>query len=49
MSVGSSEVSCDHTDLGDEFNDNGPNTVNDATATANANILNWTTNFTDIT
>ena len=48
-SVGSSEVSSDHNDFGDELDDNGPNTANDATITANANILNWTTNFTDIT
>ena len=48
-SVGSSEVSRDHTNFGDELDDNGPNNVNDATVTANANIPNWTTNFTDIT
>ena len=48
-SVGSSEVSSDHTDLGDELDDNGPNTINDATVITNANIPNWTTNFTDIT
>ena len=48
-SVESSEVSSDHTDFWDELDDNGPNTVNDATVTANANIPNWTTNFTDIT
>ena len=47
--MGSSEVSSDHTDLGDELDDNGPNTTNDATVTANANISNWMTNFTDIT
>ena len=47
--MGSSEVSSDHTDFGDELDDNGPNTINDATVTANANIPNWTTNFTDIT
>ena len=47
--MGYSEVSSDHTDLGDEFEDNGPTTVNDATITANANIPNWTTNFPDIT
>ena len=34
--------------LGDELDDNAPNTLNDA-VTANANIPNWTTNFTDIT
>ena len=45
--MGSSEVSSDHTDFGYEWNDNGPNNVNDATATANANISDWTTNFTD--
>ena len=28
-SVGSSEVSSNHTDFGDELDDNGPNTVND--------------------
>ena len=48
-SVGSSEVSNDQTDFGDELDDNGPNTVNDVTVTANANIPNWTTNFTDTT
>ena len=48
-SVGSSEVSSDHTNFGNELDDNGPNTVNDATVTANANILMWITNFTDIT
>ena len=42
-----SEVSNDHT--GDELDDNGPYTVNDATGTANANIPNWTTNFIDRT
>ena len=47
--MGSSEVSSDHTDFGNELDDNGPNTVNDAAITANANIPNWTTNFTDIT
>ena len=45
----SSEVTSDHIDFGDELDHNGPNTVNDATITANANIPNWTTNFTDIT
>ena len=45
---GSSEVSSEHADFGDELDDNGPNTVNDASVTANANIPNWTTNFTDI-
>ena len=48
-SVGSSEVSSDYIDFRDEWDDNGPNTFNDATATANANIPNWTTNFTEIT
>ena len=48
-SVGSSKVSSDHTDFGDEWNDNGPNTVNDAAVIGNSNIPNWTTNFTDIT
>ena len=47
--VGSSEVSSDNTDFGEELGDNGPNTITDATVTANANIPNWTTNFTDIT
>ena len=47
-SVGSSEISSDHTDFGDELDDNGPNTVNDVIVTTNANIPNWTTNFTDI-
>ena len=46
--MGSSEVSSDHTDFGDECGDNGPNTINDATVNANVNIPNWTTNFTDI-
>ena len=44
--MGSSEVSTDYTDFG---SDNEPNTVHDATVTANANIPNCTTNFTDIT
>ena len=48
-SVGSSEVSSDHTDAGDGLDYNGPNTINDGTVTANANIPNWTPNFTDIT
>ena len=48
-SMGSSEVSSDHTDLWDELDDNGYNTVNDATVTANAHTPNWTTNFTDVT
>ena len=48
-SVGSSEVSNDHTDFGDECDDNVPNTINGATVNASANIPNWTTNFTDIT
>ena len=48
-SVGSSEVSSHHTNFGDEWDDNGPNIVNDATVTANANVPNWTTIFTDIT
>ena len=34
---------------GDELDDNGPSTINDATVTANKNIHNWSTNFTDIT
>ena len=37
-SVVSSEVSSDHIYLGDELDDNGPNTVIDATVPANANI-----------
>ena len=49
LSVGCSEVSSDHTDFGDELDDNGPNTVNDATVTANVNFPNCTTNFTYIT
>ena len=48
-SVGSSKVSSDHTDFGDELDNNRPNTISDATVTANANIPNWTTDFTDIT
>ena len=47
--VGSSEVSSNHTDFEDELDDNGPNTINVATVTTNANIPNWTTNFTGIT
>ena len=47
--MGSSEVTSVHTDFEDEWDDNGPNTVNDAIVTTNANIPNWTTNFTDIT
>ena len=47
--MGSSEVSSDHTDFEDEWDDNEPNTVNNATVIANANIPNLTTNFTDIT
>ena len=47
-SVGSSKVTSDHTDFGDELDNNAPNTVNDATVTANANIPNLTTNFTDL-
>ena len=30
------------------MDDNGPNIINDATVTGNANIPNWTSNFTDI-
>ena len=48
-SLGFCEVSSDHTYSGDEMDDNGCNTVNDATRTANATILNWTINFTGIT
>ena len=48
LSVGGSEVSSDHTDFGHKQNDNGPGIVDDATVTGNANIPNWTTNFTDI-
>ena len=47
--MGSSEVSSDHTDFGDELDDNRPNAINDATVTANTNIPNWTTNFIAIT
>ena len=47
--MGFSENSSDDTDLGDEWDDNGPNTVNDAAVTANANIPYWTTSLTDIT
>ena len=39
-SLGFSEISIDHTDFGDEWDDNGPNTVNDATVTASAYIFN---------
>ena len=41
-SLGSSDISSDHTDFGDEQDDNGPNTFNDATVIANVNIPNWT-------
>ena len=41
-SVEFSKVSSYPTEFGDEWDD-------DATITANANIHNWTTNFTDIT
>ena len=47
--MGSSQISSDHTDFGDEWDDNGCININDATVTANANIPNWTTNFTHIT
>ena len=40
LSVESSEVSSDHTDFGDELDDDGPNTINDVTVTANVNIPN---------
>ena len=43
------EISSDHTDFRDEWDDNGPNSVYDTTVTASADILSWTTNFTDIT
>ena len=42
-------MSSDHTYFGNELDDNGPNTINDATVTANANIPSRTTNFTGIT
>ena len=45
-SMGSSDVS---SDFGEEWDNNEPNTVNDATVTANTNIPNWTTYFADIT
>ena len=45
LPVGSCDISSHHTDFGD---DNGPNTDNDATVTANANNPKCTTNFTDI-
>ena len=48
-SVGSIEVSSEHTDFRNECDDNWPNIVNDATVTANVNIPNWITNFTDRT
>ena len=38
-----------HTDFWDEWDDNGPNTINDATVTANTNFSNGTLNFTDMT
>ena len=40
-SVGSSEICSNHTYFGDDWNDNGLNTVNDATVNANANIPSW--------
>ena len=43
------QVSNDHTDLGNEWDDSGPNIVNDNTITANTKILSLTTNFSDIT
>ena len=46
LSVGSSDISSDHTDLGNGQDDNRPNTHSDATVAANANIPNWTTSFT---
>ena len=46
--MGSSEVSHDHTDFGDEQDDNGSNIINSVTVPANANIPNWTTNFNNI-
>ena len=46
--VGSSKVCSNHADCGEEWDDNGPNTVSDASVTVHANIPNWTTNFTDI-
>ena len=49
LSVGSSGDSSEYTDFLDELDGIGSNTVNDATVTANANIPNWTTNFTDVT
>ena len=49
LSLGFSEVSSDHTDFGNEWDDTVPNTVNDATVTANVNSPNRTTNFTYIT
>ena len=48
-SVGSSEVSSDQTGFGNELDNNGPHTVNDATVAPSANIPNMTTIFTDIT
>ena len=48
-SVRSSEISSDHIDFWDKWNDNGLNTINDPTVIANANIHNQTTTFTDIT
>ena len=49
LHVGFSEVSSDHTDFGDEWDDNEPNTVNFSDVTTNANIPNWTTNFIYVT
>ena len=40
-STGSSDVSSEHTDFGDEEDDNGPDTSNNATVTPNENIHNW--------
>ena len=46
--MGSSEVFIDHTDFWNGQDDNGPNIVNDATGTTNANILYWIANITNI-
>ena len=46
--VGSRDISSNNTDFGDEWYDNGPKITNNASVTANIDIPNWTTNFTDI-
>ena len=47
--MGSSELSSDYSDFGNEQEDKRPNSINDATVTANENIPNWKGNFPNIT